>query len=38
MESAIVREKAIKNWRRAWKIRTIEEANPTWRDLYDDLL
>jgi putative endonuclease len=38
MESAIRREKAIKNWKRAWKIKTIEEENPEWRDLYPDLL
>jgi putative endonuclease len=31
---AIVREKAIKKWRRDWKIRLIEELNPEWRDLY----
>lgn len=34
MESAIQREKALKAWRRAWKIRLIEESNPEWRDLY----
>ena len=38
MESAIQREKAIKNWKRAWKIKVIEEMNPGWRDLYLDLL
>ncbi len=38
METAIQREKTIKNWRRAWKIKTIEEMNPEWRDLYPDLL
>ena len=38
MESAIKREKAIKNWKRAWKINVIEATNPHWRDLYDDLL
>ena len=38
MESAISREKAIKNWQRAWKIKVIEEMNPQWRDLYSDLL
>jgi putative endonuclease len=36
MESAIGREKQLKNWRRAWKIALIEEANPTWRDLAED--
>jgi putative endonuclease len=36
-ESAIAREKQMKKWRRAWKIRLIEEANPSWKDLYDDI-
>ena len=35
--SAITREKELKKWRRAWKIRLIEEMNPTWSDLYDDI-
>jgi putative endonuclease len=30
---AIAREKAIKKWPRAWKIKLIEERNPDWRDL-----
>ncbi|MEG3123532.1 GIY-YIG nuclease family protein [Sphingomonas sp. GB1N7] len=34
---AIAREKAMKKWRRAWKIRLIEQANPDWRDLFDTL-
>ena len=38
MESAICREKAIKEWQRAWKIRLIESANPQWRDLYDEIV
>jgi putative endonuclease len=38
MESAILREKAIKEWKRAWKIELIETANPKWRDLYPGLL
>ena len=38
METAIQREKAIKNWKRAWKMKVIEEMNPEWRDLYPDLL
>jgi putative endonuclease len=33
-ESAITREKQIKKWERAWKIRLIEQSNPEWRDLY----
>ncbi len=38
MTSAIQREKNIKNWERDWKINTIEKMNPSWRDLYPDLL
>jgi putative endonuclease len=38
MTEAILREKRIKKWRRAWKIMLIEEANPDWRDLYDEVL
>ncbi|HLI17712.1 MAG TPA: GIY-YIG nuclease family protein [Rhodanobacteraceae bacterium] len=38
MESAIAREKAIKEWNRAWKIRRIEECNPEWKDLYPTIL
>ena len=34
MESAIGREKAIKEWKRAWKVKLIEEMNPYWRDLF----
>ena len=37
-ESAITREKQIKKWRRLWKLGLIEEKNPTWRDLYMDIL
>jgi len=36
MEHAIVREKRIKKWNRAWKLRLIEESNPRWRDLAED--
>jgi putative endonuclease len=36
-ENAIVREKEIKKWRRAWKLRLIEESNPQWLDLYDGI-
>ena len=38
MDTAIQREKAIKNWKRAWKIKAIEEMNPHWQDLYPGLL
>jgi len=34
---AIVREKKLKNWMRAWKIALIEKNNPLWNDLYDNL-
>lgn len=37
MESAITREKTINRWYRAWKIETIQQSNPTWRDLYSEL-
>ena len=33
-ESAILREKQMKEWRRAWKIELIERENPNWIDLY----
>ena len=35
--TAIWREKRLKKWNRAWKIRLIESKNPEWRDLYHDL-
>jgi putative endonuclease len=38
MESAIVREKAIKEWKRKWKLDLIEKENPKWKDLYNDLI
>jgi putative endonuclease len=34
IEVAITREKQMKKWNRAWKIRLIEESNPNWDDLY----
>ncbi len=34
--NAIRREKQIKKWSRAWKIRLIEKHNPLWKDLYDE--
>ena len=37
MEAAITREKQIKKWNRAWKIRRIERVNPEWRDLIEDM-
>ena len=38
MESAIVREKRLKGWRRIWKLELIEATNPDWKDLYDTIL
>lgn len=38
MESAICREKAIKAWKRQWKVELIESVNPDWKDRYADLL
>ena len=37
INNALTREKRIKRWRRAWKIKLIEDANPDWRDLYLEL-
>lgn len=37
IESAILREKQLKSWNRAWKIRIINKLNPSWKDLYDEL-
>ena len=36
MESAIRREKQLKDWKRDWKIDLIEKLNPKWRDLHDE--
>ncbi len=38
MESAITREKRLKKWERAWKIRIIEEKNPDLTDLYEQII
>ena len=37
MTAAITREKQIKKWNRDWKIRMIEENNPEWNDLWDEV-
>jgi putative endonuclease len=37
MADAILCEKRLKKWRRAWKLEWIERHNPQWRDLYDQL-
>jgi putative endonuclease len=38
MESAIVREKNVKAWKRLWKLELIEKTNPGWDDLYSQIL
>ncbi len=38
MRSAIDREKAIKKWRRAWKVELVEANNPEWRDRWTDIV
>jgi len=35
IEAARQRELRMKEWKRAWKLREIEGANPDWDDLYD---
>ena len=37
MENAIIREKRLKKWNRAWKLRLIEETNVDWKDLYESI-
>ena len=38
MDSAISREKAIKERQRVWKLKLIESTNPHWRDLYEEII
>lgn len=38
IECAITREKQLKNWHRQWKINLINSLNPSWNDLYVELL
>ena len=37
LESARLRERRMKEWKRAWKLREIEGLNPEWEDLYDQI-
>ena len=38
MEHAITREKQLKKWNRQWKLRLIEEKNPSWQDLWFEII
>jgi putative endonuclease len=38
IQDAILREKRIKKWRRAWKIELIEKMNPAWSDLFEQVI
>ena len=38
MESAIKREKSMKEWKRVWKLELIESVNPDWDDLYHTII
>lgn len=38
VESAILKEKKLKNWHRDWKINLINSFNPNWKDLYQDII
>ena len=38
MESAIEREKQLKEWKRRWKLELIENTNPNWSDLYPNII
>ena len=37
IESAILREKQMKKWKRDWKLKLIESLNPEWNDLYEEI-
>jgi putative endonuclease len=38
ISDAIAREKALKKWRRKWKVELVEQDNPDWRELYPQVL
>ncbi len=38
VNSAILREKQLKKWKRSWKLKLIEKFNPEWKDLYSSLI
>jgi putative endonuclease len=37
-EPALLREKQLKKWNREWKLRLVQESNPEWRDLWNDVI
>ena len=38
MDTAILREKQPKKWNREWKLQLVQDSNPQWRDLWDDIV
>ena len=38
IEQAILREKQMKEWKRYWKIKTINKFNHSWKDLYSEIV
>jgi putative endonuclease len=38
IDAALNREKQLKRWKRAWKLKLIEQVNPEWKDLYPDIM
>ena len=38
VNDAIYREKQLKHWNRKWKLKLIEDSNPEWKDLYEELM
>jgi putative endonuclease len=38
MESAIEREKRLREWKRKWKLELIESSNPNWQDLFNTIV
>jgi putative endonuclease len=37
-EAAFTRERQLKKWNRSWKLQMIEQLNPQWRDLFDEVM
>ena len=38
MEVAILREKELKRWQRKWKEELIDKMNPSWKDIYPEVI